>query len=554
MLDTRGTKLLATAISLTAAGLVLGSPPPLLMGVLLLGGLLLELARLQTRLKPSAAPWTVAAELGPPQREASTASLSVRSHRVGQQVPLRLELTVASRFDGVDLWIEGWETTAGLQVATRTQGVVVRSGRPTWVDVQAIASAAAVHRVFGLRVRLTDPMGLVSAQCFLPCPCEVAALPRSLHLDLRRLTETRRRSARSSAGLRPDNVAGHGDELRELREHVSGDAFKHIAWKASARRGRLMVRSFERERSRALFAVLDTGATMRQGRLGDGPLDQGMDLVHSLAELAARQNLPFGAALADGAVHTRVRVCEGLAALQQTDRALLDVRRTVAEELAPLSDDALLNVVAAYLRAVERVDLDPGSGGGDDWVRFRQRTTMAALARLPDRERLPALRGREPSRRADLSILRRFCRAKDLALPYGDPLPAAVRAEGLALGIRAATRSRNGPFVIVVISDFRGLRASGEPIYAALAHARRAGHRALVIAMRDVEPSDAFDLIADADDIDTARGLAQADRAARVQLLTELDASCQRVGARFLADPSPDRVVAHWFACLKGVL
>ena len=32
-------------------------------------------------------------------------------------------------------------------------------------------------------------------------------------------------------------------EIRELREHMPGDPFKKIAWKASARRGRLLVRA-----------------------------------------------------------------------------------------------------------------------------------------------------------------------------------------------------------------------------------------------------------------------------------------------------------------------
>ncbi len=431
MLDVRGQRLLGTLIGLAAAGLILSSPAALLVAVVLLAGLLLELSRLRRGLAPLSPPWTVEATLGPPHGEASTANLQVRSHRVGHEVPLELELRVARRFEGLQLFIDEFETTAGLVVRARDRVVRVGAGGANTVRVQAVAQAAAVHRVFGVRGRLLDAMGLVQARCFLPCPCEVAALPRSIHLDLRRLTETRRRAARSSTGLRPDNVAGSGDELRELREHVWGDPFKHIAWKASARRGRLMVRSFERERSRALFAVLDTGATMREGRLGGGPLDQGFDLVHSLAELAARQNLPFGAALADGEVHERVPVLEGLAALQATDRALLDVRRTVAEELAPLSDDALLNVVAAYLRAVERVSLEPGSGTGEDWVRFRQRTTMAALARLPARERTPAMRGREPSARADLSILRRFCRAKDLALPYRRGPSPEDRAVGI---------------------------------------------------------------------------------------------------------------------------
>ncbi|GEM_PF-3021143 len=545
MLDERGQSLLGAGVGLVAGGLILAIPGAVLVGAGLLGATLLAIERLKDDLGPLGAPWGLHAKVAPPDVAASSAGLKVRSHRVDQRVDLELDLHVPAEHAGLSFEIESWETTEGLTIVSADRRVVVgRDGRR--VRLQAVANSAAVHRLFGVRGTLTDAMGLVATECFLPCPYEVAALPRSQHLDLRRLTETRRRAARSAAGLRPDSVAGHGDELRELREHAWGDPFKHIAWKASARRGRLMVRSFERERSRALYAVVDTGATMRDGRLGDGPLDQAFDMTHSLAELAARQSLPFGAALVDGEVTARVPVREGLASLNATDRALLDVRRTVAEPLSPLSDDALLQVVAAYLRSVERVDLGSGEGFGDAYVRFRQRTVMAALARLPERERLPSMKGAEPSPRADLSILRRFCRAMDLALPYRDPLPPEQRIQGITRGLEVAAAARNGPFVIVVISDFRGLRGACDPVFAAFARARRAGHRIVVVAVRDVEPNEAYEYVHDAEDIDTARGLAQADRAARIRLLEELNSGCRRAGAALLADPDPEKLVALW--------
>lgn len=546
MLSGRGQQLLGASAGVCAAGLILGMAGVVAAGAVFLGALLIEVRRLRGGLQPLEAPWGVSGRLAPRDREASTASLHVRSHRVGQNVALQLELGVDERFAGATFEVLGWECTPGLEV-TADRAAFVLAGQVT-VGVVAVARSAAVHRVLGVRAVLTDAAGFVEADVFVPCPCEVAALPRSQHLDLNRLAETRRHASRSIAGLRPDNAAGHGDELRELREHQFGDPFKHIAWKASARRGRLMSRSFERERSRAVYVVLDTGSSMRMGRLGDGPMDQALDLVHSLAELSARQNLPFGATLVDGRITARVQVREGLAALQQTDRALLDVRRTVAEDLAPMPDDELLSVVAAYLRAVERVDLGLGSGVAEDYVRFRQRTVMAALARLPERERLPAMRGPEPSQRADLSILRRFCRAMDVALPYRDSVPPAARAAGLAQGISAAMAARSGPFVVIVVSDFRGLRGHNAPLFAALARARKKGHRALVVAMRDVEPTEALDYVMDAEDVDTARGLAQADRAARSQLLAELDDGCRRAGASLLADPDPRKIVAHWAA------
>ena len=422
----------------------------------------------------------------------------------------------------------------------------LRLYRQQEIELTARADTAAVHRLHGVRVSAVDALGLVRAQLFLPCPYEVAVLPRSLPLDLRRLPETRRNARRAVGGNRPDRAPGQGDELRELREHVAGDPFKHIAWKASARRGRLMSRVFEHERARSLYAVLDTGATMRHGQPGRTSLDAGLDLAHSLAEASSRQNLPYGMSLVDGEVVARQSVREGLAAVQACDRALLDVRRAVAAHLSPVDDDHLLEVVASYLRAVEGVDL-PAATTPEGYVRLRQRTVMAALARLPERERLPALRGPEPSPRADLSILRRYCRAADLSLPYREALPADARVQGLVSGLAVAMAARKGPFVIVLLSDFLGLRGACDPLWQAVGRARARGHRVLLISLTQ-PPVDVLDLVDGADDVDTARGLAKADQSARAQLLDELRQGARRAGATLIADPHPRQVVLAWGA------
>ena len=545
MLEQRGQMLLTAALGLAAAGLILGSPGALLAGILLAVGLLGEVMRLRSGLHPMRPPWGLLALLQSHHGAASTEALTVRSHRVDQTVRLQLSLRAEPAFAGMDVRIHAWVTTTGVEVAVRQSSAQVLATRQAVLDVEVVARTAAVHRVLGLRARLVDAMGLASVEVFVPCPYEIAVLPRSLPLEPNRLAETRRRVARAVVGQQPDKVPGQGDELRELREHHSGDPFKHIAWKASARRGRLMTRVFEHQRARSIFVVLDTGASMRDGRIGMSALDQSFDLVHSLAERSARQHVPFGLALVDGRTIDQRPVLEGLVSLRDTAAALLDIRRTVAEDLTPMSDEDLLDAVADYLRAVERVPL-PNDAVGHGYVIYRQRTVMAALARLPARERLPARRGPEPSTRADLSILRRFCRAMDLHLPYRAALPGTRRIAGLADGVKRALRARNGPFAILIVSDFRRTQGSHEPLWQACAHARRLGHRVVVIAIRERDDRDLLDVVGDTDDLDTARGLLRADSAARQQLLDELAQGCRSAGAAFFDDPQPTELVGLW--------
>lgn len=279
MLESRGRWLLATAVALVAAGLALGMAGAVLAGVVLLAGLTMELERLRAALPAGGGgrAWGVVASLQVDR--GSGDERSVTAHRVGREVELRLQLEVPADFDGVRVFLRNWQVSPGLEVDEGVHTLVLRDGVAA-AHVRTLPQVAAVHRILGVEARLVDAMGLMSAAVFLPCPCELAVLPRSLPLDLKQVSETRRRSPRSSRGQRPDKTPGMGDDLRELREHVAGDPFKHIAWKASAQRGRLMSRTFEREQTRAMYLVLDTGATMREGLAGASSLDQALDLVH----------------------------------------------------------------------------------------------------------------------------------------------------------------------------------------------------------------------------------------------------------------------------------
>ncbi|MBM4341845.1 MAG: DUF58 domain-containing protein [Deltaproteobacteria bacterium] len=551
MLLPLGRVMLGAGLALLAAGLVLGVPGIALAGAVAVGTLHLELRRLRRGLRLGAPPWQLSARceiVGHGRGDPGTE----RSHRVGRDVPVVLQFHAPLELMRARLDIDRVWTSPGLVLRGDGAATVMLRGPGAQLRLVVCPQTAAVHRVVGVQGRLTDPNGLVQAHVFLPAPCELAVLPRSLPIDLRSVAETRRMSPRSGHGQRPDKVPGTGDDLRELREHVPGDPFKHIAWKASAARGRLMARSFERERTRSMYVVLETGATMRDGVAGRGPLDQAADLVHSLAEACARTHDPFGLALVDGRVLETRPVLEGLAALGSADRALLDIRRAVAEDLAPLDEAALFAVVTRYLLAVERAPLPVLIGTGVPHTvaltgpHVRQRVVMAALSRLPLRERIPVLRGPEPSARSDLAILRRFCRAADLPLPYRGQLPADQRVAGIVAGVRSAMTARKGPFALIVVSDFRGLSGHLGPMMTTFAHARQAGHRVMAVAVREIDESEVLDVVADAEDVDAARGLVRADHAARQQLLDELEEGCRRVGAVFQGDPNPKEIAALW--------
>jgi uncharacterized protein (DUF58 family) len=89
------------------------------------------------------------------------------------------------------------------------------------------------------------------------------------------------------AGLRRMRMRGTGTEFESLREYTDGDAFRTIDWKATARRGKLMVAQQEVERSQDVMLLVDCGRLMTP-RIGAWrKLDYAVTAALSLARIAS---------------------------------------------------------------------------------------------------------------------------------------------------------------------------------------------------------------------------------------------------------------------------
>jgi uncharacterized protein (DUF58 family) len=89
------------------------------------------------------------------------------------------------------------------------------------------------------------------------------------------------------SGLRRIRLRGAGTEFESVRDYASGDAFRSIDWKATARRGKLMVVQREVERSQDVMLLVDCGRLMT-ARIGEQrKLDYAVTAGLSLASIAA---------------------------------------------------------------------------------------------------------------------------------------------------------------------------------------------------------------------------------------------------------------------------
>jgi uncharacterized protein (DUF58 family) len=79
---------------------------------------------------------------------------------------------------------------------------------------------------------------------------------------------------------------GQGREFESLREYRTGDEFRNICWTATARRGKLITKIHQVERSQTIWLVLDAGRLMRARADGLTKLDYAVNAALSLAQVA----------------------------------------------------------------------------------------------------------------------------------------------------------------------------------------------------------------------------------------------------------------------------
>lgn len=156
--------------------------------------------------------------------------------------------------------------------------------------------SAGVVELPGMRLILQDGQGFFRTERFIKHAQTFRVLPSFAETgDARPLVK--RTNAIPQHGIHRLQRSGMGSELLELRDYVAGDPPKSIAWKVSARRGKLMTRQYESEVPVRVQLFLDGSIGTRIGGYGLRLLDQMFYAAASVARSAISVGDYVGAVL-----------------------------------------------------------------------------------------------------------------------------------------------------------------------------------------------------------------------------------------------------------------
>jgi uncharacterized protein (DUF58 family) len=164
-----------------------------------------------------------------------------------------------------------------------------------WPRISAILRYTVSPRERGdveagaLYLRYRSTLGLVSRWAIAPLNQPIRIYPELRTAEDQQLFLAK--SRRIEQQLRQMRQRGLGREFESLREYRPGDDLRDLCWTASARRGDLVTRQYQAERSQSVWIVLDTGRLLR-ARVADNKsnrytkLDYACSTAVALAQLA----------------------------------------------------------------------------------------------------------------------------------------------------------------------------------------------------------------------------------------------------------------------------
>src|SRR5437763_1303101 len=121
-------------------------------------------------------------------------------------------------------------------------------------------------------------------------------------------------------------LPGAGREFSHFRDYTVDDDYRHVSWKATARRGKPITSVFESEHSQDIFFCLDVGRMMaaRVGRLSK--LDHAINAVLMLTHVSQRFQDNLGLVVFSHKVHLYLPPTKGRSQYARFLQALYTVK------------------------------------------------------------------------------------------------------------------------------------------------------------------------------------------------------------------------------------
>lgn len=138
---------------------------------------------------------------------------------------------------------------------------VIKGGQVHQIDYTLRPVQRGEYDFGAINVFVTSPLNLVQRRFIFNGNTIVPAYPSFQQLKRYQLLAFTNRL--NETGTRRLRKLGSSTEFEQIKEYVTGDDYKKVNWKATARRGDIMVNTYTDEKSQHIYCLVDKGRNMK---------------------------------------------------------------------------------------------------------------------------------------------------------------------------------------------------------------------------------------------------------------------------------------------------
>ena len=209
---------------------------------------------------------------------------------IGQPHDVQLTISNLGR-RGFQVWVR--DRVGEFLTADPPQRDVALGGRSrVSLDYRLKAARRGAFELDAVSLRVRSRLGFWQRMFVCPAESRINVYP-----DMRQLEEyalLARTNRLSLMGMRRTRKIGGDNEFERLRDYTRDDHYKHIDWRATARRNRLTVRDFQANQSQRIIFLVDCDRMMTGEVEGLSLLDHALNAMLMLSFVALRQGDQVG--------------------------------------------------------------------------------------------------------------------------------------------------------------------------------------------------------------------------------------------------------------------
>jgi len=134
---------------------------------------------------------------------------------------------------------------------------------------------------------IQSPLQLVERRYNIEAARTVYVYPS--YVQMRRYSLAGVSNELQEAGAKRLRKSGHSVEFEQIKDYVRGDDYRTVNWKASARKGQLMVNTFVDEKSQQIYCLIDKSRGMKMPFGGMTLLDYAINATLVLSNVALQK-------------------------------------------------------------------------------------------------------------------------------------------------------------------------------------------------------------------------------------------------------------------------